>query len=297
MGHFEEIVRAVEFVERHLQENLTVQDVAQQAGISNWHFQRIFRDYVGETVGAYLRKRRLSEALAELAQSERKVLDIALDYQFGSAEAFSRAFKAEFGRSPLQFRQSGQKIVPFRKARLKRRQLEYLKYELEFAPEIREREASFVVGSALSFVSPLADPHAYMAVIPAHWLEFVRREPEIALRVDKIKVGIIEGVASPRHHIHDDMMDYIAGVPVSGPVEAPTGLVCREIPAGTYAIFRGTGYHEQTQFLVEYVYSTWLPQSEYKRAEGLEFTWLDHRAQALDPATSRVDYYLPVVKK
>lgn len=290
-------MRAVEFVERHLQEELTVQDVARHVGVSNWHFQRIFRDYVGETVGAYLRKRRLSEALALVRKAEKKIIDLALDFQFGSAEAFSRAFKAEFGCSPLQFRQSGQKIVPFRKARLQRRQLQYLKYELEFSPEIRRIEASWVMGLPVSFVSPLADPHAYMAVIPAHWREFVRREPEIALRMANVKVGIIEGVASPRHHVHDDMMDYIAGVPVTAPSEPPAGLLCREIPAGTYAVFRGTGFHEQTQFLVEYVYSTWLPQSDYKRAEGLEFTWLDHRTQPLDPATSRVDYYLPVEKK
>ena len=294
MYYFEDIVAAVEFMEEHLQDDLTVADVAQSLGLSSWHFQRVFREHVGETVGSYLRRRRLACALEELKTSDRKVIDIALDYQFGSSEAFSRSFKNEFGTSPQQWRQRGGNIVPFKKPALDRTHLRYIVSELKLVPEIRDVNSFWVTGLTVSFVSPLAERAKYMEAIPQIWEDFVRRESEIPNKVGAIKIGIIEGMASPRHHIHDDLMDYLACTPVSKVGEVPAGFRSFEVPKGKYAVFKATGYHEQTQYMIDHVYSTWLPQSEYKRTEGPEFTWLDHRVHPLDSMTSEVQYFLPI---
>lgn len=294
MDHFEEIVQSVEFIEAHLQDEVTVVDVAQTVGISTWHFQRVFRQYVGETLGSYLRRRRLACALDELRSTERKVIDVALDYQFGSSEAFSRAFKAEFGLSPQQFRQSGRRIVPFKKPVLDRSLIHYIVNEMELAPAIREIEPILVVGLPVSFVSPLSQRSEYMSSIPGIWTDFVRREGQIPHKVGAIKVGVIEGMATPRHHIHDEIMDYLACTPVTQLGELGEGLRAFTIPGGKYAVFKATGYHEQTQFMIDHVYASWLPQAEYERTEGPEFTWLDHRTSPLDPLTSVVGYFLPI---
>jgi AraC family transcriptional regulator len=90
------------------------------------------------------------------------------------------------------------------------------------------------------------------------------------------------------------MMDYLAATPVRQLGEIPAGFKSAHLPGGKYAVFTGRGYHEQTQFLVDYVYSTWLPQSEYQRTEGPEFTWLDHSVHPLDPIHSEVQYFLPI---
>lgn len=297
MQYFELVVRAVEFIEAHLQTDVTVADVAAVSGLSSWHFQRIFHEIVGETIGSYLRRRRLAQALEQLKSDDRKVIDIAFDYRFGSAESFSRSFKSEFGMSPQQFRTSKPKVVPFKKPELTRRQIDYLMNEIEFTPEIREIEAIQVVGLPGSCVSPLVERSRYMANIPELWKEFVRREGEIPNRIGAIKVGVIEGMFAPTHHVHDDVVDFLACTPVTKVDDVPPGFQSWRIPAGTYAIFRSTGYHEQTQYVIDHVYSTWLPKSEYERADGPEFTWLDHRTSPLDPTASIVDYYLPVRHK
>jgi len=297
MQYFESVVRAVEFIEAHLQSDMTVADVAAVSGLSSWHFQRIFHDVVGETIGSYLRRRRLAQALDELKGGDRKVIDIALDYRFGSPESFSRAFKTEFGFSPQQFRNAQPKVVPFKKPVLSRRQIDYLMHEIEFTPEIREVDATRVVGLPGSCVSPLVERARYMANIPELWKEFVRREPEIPHRIGAIKVGVIEGMLAPAHHIHDDMVDFLACTPVAKVDGLPPGFQSWLIPAGTYAVFHSTGYHEQTQYVIDHVYSTWLPKSDYERADGPEFIWLDHRVSPLHSTESAVAYFLPVRKK
>lgn len=114
-----------------------------------------------------------------------------------------------------------------------------------------------------------------------------------------VKIGVIEGLAVAHRHIHDDTTDYLAAAPE--PIRAadeplPAQFRRTEIPAGTYAVFTGAGFHEQTQFLIDHVYSAWLPSADWVRAEGPEFTSVDHRVHPLHPATSVVEYFLPVRK-
>ncbi len=118
----------------------------------------------------------------------------------------------------------------------------------------------------------------------------------IFLANNKIKIGLIEGLSSGRHHVHDDLVDYLACAPIGDEKDLPEGFQLTTIPRGEYAIFKATGYHEQTQFIIDYVYSTWLPNSAHRRSDGPEFTRLDHSKQELNPLSSQVEYYLPVEK-
>ncbi|MCL5997547.1 MAG: helix-turn-helix domain-containing protein [Chloroflexi bacterium] len=96
--------QALEYIEAHLTGTTTAGEVARAVGYSRFHFDRLFLEVVGETLALYMRRRRLSEAARELVTSGRAICDIALDYQFGSQEAFTRAFKRVFGLSPRAYR-------------------------------------------------------------------------------------------------------------------------------------------------------------------------------------------------
>lgn len=99
--------RAINYLENNLTHPVSVAAAAALAGYSRFHFSRAFVDRTGITPAAYLRKRRLTEAARELTTSSRRILDIALDYQFQSQEAFTRSFKREFGVSPGCYREQG----------------------------------------------------------------------------------------------------------------------------------------------------------------------------------------------
>lgn len=97
----------IEYVDRHLDEELDLATLAGVAHFSEFHFHRLFRALMGEALGDYVRRRRLEIAGVRLRSQERvPVLSIALGVGFGSAEAFTRAFRARFGCSPTEWRKS-----------------------------------------------------------------------------------------------------------------------------------------------------------------------------------------------
>jgi AraC family transcriptional regulator len=97
--------RVVEFIDRHLDENLDLATLAEVAHFSPFHFHRLFTAWMGETLGDYLRRRRLEVAATRLtAQPGVPVLQIALGVGFGSSEAFAHAFRARFGVSATTWR-------------------------------------------------------------------------------------------------------------------------------------------------------------------------------------------------
>jgi AraC family transcriptional regulator len=97
--------RVTEYIDQHLDQFLDLETLAEVAHFSPFHFHRLFSALMGETLGAYLRRRRCEVAATRLlAQPRLSVLQIALDVGFGSAEAFTHAFGARFGCSPTSWR-------------------------------------------------------------------------------------------------------------------------------------------------------------------------------------------------
>ena len=87
-------------------EELTLRDLARKLGYSEFHMTRKFREITGMGFRDYLQGRKLAFALKEVRDSEKSMLDIALDYGFSSNEAFTRAFKRSYGVTPSQYRKS-----------------------------------------------------------------------------------------------------------------------------------------------------------------------------------------------
>jgi AraC family transcriptional regulator len=97
--------RVTAHIDQHLDQFLDLETLAEVAHFSPFHFHRLFSALMGETLGAYLRRRRCEVAATRLlAQPKLSVLQVALGVGFGSAEAFTHAFGARFGCSPTTWR-------------------------------------------------------------------------------------------------------------------------------------------------------------------------------------------------
>ena len=105
--------QAVEYMEEHLLEAITYQDVARHLHLSNYHFHKTFSLVTGMTVGEYLRKRRISLAGEELATSRKKVIDVALKYGYETPESFTKAFTRFHGITPRTLRTTGGELKQF----------------------------------------------------------------------------------------------------------------------------------------------------------------------------------------
>ena len=97
--------KTVWFIETRFRDNeLSLETMAEHAGVSRSHLSRIFPVATGLQLSSYLRGRRLTEAARELADGAPDILDVALDAGYGSHEAFTRAFRDQFGLTPDEVR-------------------------------------------------------------------------------------------------------------------------------------------------------------------------------------------------
>ena len=97
---------ALEIVERQLCEPMNAASLAAACYLSYSGFQKLFGYAFGCSVSEYITKRRLSRASSELLSSEKRITEIALDYQYDSPEAFTRAFRRFWGITPTEFRKT-----------------------------------------------------------------------------------------------------------------------------------------------------------------------------------------------
>ncbi len=98
-----DIIRAgIVYIEQNLKTDITAKELAQMAGYSVWHYQRLFAQVTGLPLAAYINRRRLDNALAEIS-ADRKAIDAAMDYGFESYAGFYKAFLRTYGCSPKKY--------------------------------------------------------------------------------------------------------------------------------------------------------------------------------------------------
>lgn len=100
------LTSALSYIEEHLAEELTQEDIARSVYCSLSGLQKLFRNVFHKSVGDYITRRRLTLAAREIQQNEVSILEIALKYGYGSAEAFTRAFSRVWGTTPSEYRRS-----------------------------------------------------------------------------------------------------------------------------------------------------------------------------------------------
>jgi AraC-like DNA-binding protein len=93
------------YIEKHLQEPITLHNLASVAGYSPWHAAKIFKTLIGKTPFEYIRTMRLSRAAMRLRDDDVRIVDVAFDFVFDSHEGFTRAFSKQFGLTPQRFNQ------------------------------------------------------------------------------------------------------------------------------------------------------------------------------------------------
>jgi len=97
------VQRMQAFIEEHLQEPITLHNLASAAGYSPWHAAKIFKALTGKTPFEYIRAVRLSRAAMRLREEDVRIVDVAFDFVFDSHEGFTRAFSKQFGLTPQRF--------------------------------------------------------------------------------------------------------------------------------------------------------------------------------------------------
>jgi AraC family transcriptional regulator len=259
--------KALWFIESHLADTLTLDEISGVAGVSRFHMVRAFAAATGFSVMRYVRARRLSEAARALAGGAPDILTLALEADYGSHEAFTRAFRDHFGITPETVRASTC--------------LDHIKLQepilMDSSLTDNLQTPRFETGKPL-LVAGLGERYTCEsgAAIPGQWSRFHQAVADIPGRIGQVAYGVCcNGDDSGN-------FDYIAGVEIVDFSDLPREFSRVRIPAQRYAVFTHTDHISTTRRTVNTIWNHWLPSSGHKMADASTFERYDEK---FDPAT------------
>ncbi|MED4009100.1 AraC family transcriptional regulator [Priestia aryabhattai] len=282
--------RALDYIEENLTNDIDFREVARLALCSEYHFKRMFSFLAGITLSEYIRRRRLTLAAFELKDSNIKVIDVAIKYNYSSPDSFTRAFQNLHGITPSEAKKSGSSLKTFPKMTF---QLS-IKGGNEMNYRIEEKEAFHIVG--IKERVPIIF-HGVNPKIAAMWEslndETIRELKELSnvtpLGLLSASVNFSEGRMEEK-----GQLDHYIGVATTK--DCPDHLVQLEVPAGTWAVFEAVGpFPDTLQDVWGRIYSEWFPASTYEQVEGPEILWNEHKN--VTSPTFKSEIWIPVLKK
>jgi AraC family transcriptional regulator len=239
--------RAVWFIENHFDKSLTLDHIADAAGVSRFHMARIFDAHMGLSVMAYVRGRRLTVAARRLAEGAPDILSVALEAGYGSHEAFTRAFRDRFGVTPEAVREG----KPYNLSALQE------PFPMDLQPidtpsphDIRTRRAFRVAGLTGHYTS------GQTANIPSQWQKF---QPYLG-HIDG-QTGDADTTYGVCYNANDDGLDYLCAVEVGPNADLPPEFTKLDITTQTYAVFEHTGHISAIRSTWCAIWDKWIPES------------------------------------
>lgn len=247
------ISKAIDYIENHLTEEISMEDISREVHISPFYFQKGFNLLCGVTVSKYIRLRRLTLAAGELISGDSKVIDIAFKYGYDSPDSFTKAFTRFHGITPAMAQKSSVTLKSFAPLKIKLS----LKGGYLMDYKIIHKDSFTVIGAVKTFQYDNA-----FKEVPAFWKE------HHASKNGKIVCGMY-GI-NHDESMAGDKFEYLIADHYEPGMTVPKGLVTKVIPEHTWAVFPCTGAMPKVlQDLNHKIFSEWLPAcKEYEIAAG-----------------------------
>lgn len=283
MDWMEKMNMAISHIEQHITDTLNSEEIAEIVGCSPYHFQRIFVCMTGVPFSEYIRRRKMSLAVADLKSGDMKIIDVALKYGYNSPTAFNRAFQSVHEIPPSLVKIDGVSVksYPPLSFQMSVKGLESLDFKIETKEDFRVVGISVpLYGNFESMVKPVEQiwKNAEDTGIIHNLKKLISKEPS----------GLLE-VMIPDENA--ESWRYLISVSTDAPIEE--SLEEYSVNAYTWAIFSYEGKtSEEIQELGQRVISEWLPTSGYEYADGPDIAV---RAKE-DKERDVLEYWLPIKK-
>jgi AraC family transcriptional regulator len=270
--------KALFVIERNHNRDLSLQEIATACGVTKYHLAHAFGQTTNLSVMQYTRGRRLTEAAQSLARGATNILDLALGSGYSSHEAFSRAFRSQFGVTPEAVRDSAS--------------LEGLATVAPMTVPSHEsvdvQDPRFVAAAEIRTVGlPAHYSYDATAGIPGQWQRFMTFAMTIPERRPGIPIGVTMNVDV------DGGFDYLCAVEVSAFSTMPAECVRVSIPAHRYAVFEHRGHVSAIQKTYSAIWDEWLPEHQLTSSDAPS---IERHKDTFDPRTGEggVDLWIPV---
>lgn len=275
----------------HDDDGLALRAIAQENGYSESHMSRKFRELAGMPFREYLRKRRLAFALIDLRDTQKSILDIAVDYGFSSHEAFCRSFKAAFGVPPSAYRARPRPVA------LRTKLVTFDRYILGLGE--------------VGMVQSTEEVKAYLVSVPAHkflhvknyesngYFDFWERQDKVpgldcdtvCGLLDSIKgkldgddgvIGEYSGQIMARIYEGAERPEaYGIRLPADYGGEVPAGMLVLDVPEASYVSFEHGSFDYEQECETAY-------RKLQAAIDGFDYSATDY---SLDEEAGRIAYY------
>jgi AraC family transcriptional regulator len=265
-------------VESRLDRDTSLGEIADAAGVSRFHLSRTFGAVTGHSVMNYVRARRLSEAARRLAGGAPDILRIALEAGYGSHEAFTRAFREQFGLTPESVRREGHMcgialVEPF--AIPAEPTVELFSPRIEAAPPL--------------LIAGLTERYTFETnhSIPLQWRRFHPYVGHVATQIGGTTYGVCCNSDG------QGRFDYVTGVEVASFADLPREFARVRVAAHRYAAFPHRGHISTLRRTVRAVWGRWLPQSGHALCDSPDFERYSSDFDA-ERSLGTVEIWLPI---
>jgi AraC family transcriptional regulator len=284
MDHILIMVEAIDFIEANLKKPITIADMADAVSYSLYYFCRTFNQITQQTPYDYLIRRRLTEAAHELVNTEKKIIQIALEYKFNNPETFSRAFKRMFSVQPNQYRKRGSALSNILMGKITQPYLQHLNKGDFLRSQLEDRESFQVVGlMAWEKNGPNVPSELWKN------LSSVLQDGSVAVESCHF-FGISWSITPEKVNERCYFLGYeIKGLTPHGP-----RLTQKTIPASRYARFIHKGITKEIPLSLFYIHHTWLPKSGHHVSQPFLIEEFGPEGPSSDHPGSERNLLLPI---
>ncbi|AIQ46686.1 transcriptional regulator [Paenibacillus sp. FSL R7-0273] len=290
----------LQFIEEHIGEDIKLDTLAEVSSFSKYHFSRVFSAIIHKSPMNYLTERRLHHAVTYLRSTNKTMLDISSLCGFSSLSSFNAAFKREFGTTPSAMRKSEQK-KPSNIPSVSGNNPEDLSAPKDYA----------LNSNSNNFLRRVWGMNIELKELPGYKVAYVRhvgsyletykawetlgawvRSSGLAAAETFIGISLDDpGVTGESSCRYDACITVPDGFTEE---EEDTGIAFRDLPGGTYALYKFYDTIDKLAIAYQSVYGGWLPSSGYEPddRDALEFCMNDPYS---DPeGKAKIDLYVPI---
>jgi AraC family transcriptional regulator len=284
-----ELNRAIDYIEEHLTDELSLEMISAHAGVSDYHFRKIFYYLSGLTLSEYIKNRKLSEANKDLLNGE-KVTDVAFKYGYQSMDGFSRAFKKWSGFLPSDVLKKGvSKSFP------KLSFVITVKRGVTMEFRIVDKPAFNLVGVSKRVPMQFKGVNKEIVKLAESITDEQKKEMHSLQNMEPYEIVNASYDADANFLKEEGYLTHLIGILTT---ENQVSDLLEKVPvaACTWAVFPNEGVFPSTlQNTMAKIYAEWLPSSDYEIINAPTFSFTKMDAHKKDYAYSEV--WIPVRKK
>ncbi len=270
-----------DYISENIENDLSIEKLSQVAGISKYHFHRLFAIQIGINVYSYIQLLRLKRSSYQLVfNKDIKIIDIALDAKFESPEAFSRAFKKIFGVTPSQFRNNPDW------------EMWHEKYKFQILSGEREMEVKRVDFKPIKIavLEHKGSPDLINSTVPK-FIEW-RKTTGLSPIESSGTFGIV--YSDPNNTPPEEFRFDVCGEVSEDIPKNDYGVIQKEIPGGQCAVIRHIGPHEAMDEKIYYLYKEWIWENNHELRDFPLFFQYHNFFPEVQESELITDIFLPI---